>query len=123
MISELGGVTSRAIELALDGLSLRHNAIASNIANANTVGYRPMKVEFESKVSEILATQNSNSAWPTVSRAEPQIFFDAPQGTASMNFEMNTVMLNQNVLQYQTLIKGLNVYMGIAAEAIKEGKR
>jgi flagellar basal-body rod protein FlgB len=32
---------------ALNGLQLRSSATAQNIANANTVGYRPVEVRFE----------------------------------------------------------------------------
>lgn len=124
MVSGIGGITSQAIELALNGLSLRHNAIASNIANSNTAGYRPIQVEFENKIAEMLASQNSaNPSLFASPQAEPQISFGHPQAGSGTTFEMNTVMLNQNVLQYQTLIKGLNAYMATISEAVKEGKR
>ena len=39
---------------ALDAYSLRHKAIASNIANVGTSGYQPQTVKFEEELSEAL---------------------------------------------------------------------
>lgn len=126
MVSSIGGVTSKAVEFALDGLTLRHSVIASNIANAGTAGYQPISVDFESKLSELLASDNiklSSFDWPT--NVEPQITLGEPVSTesSSTNFEMNLVSLNQNVIQYQALIKGLSTYMASVSEAIKDGRR
>lgn len=121
MVSGLGGITGQVIGFALDGLALRHNAISSNIANSNAVGYRPMRVNFENKISEMLASQENSK--PTA--FEPSISFGTPVGLDSeqMSFESNLAMLNQNVVQYQALVKGLGTYMAAITEAIKEGRR
>lgn len=126
MITGVTSITSAVVEFALDGLSLRHNAIASNIANSTSVGYRPMQVDFESKIAEILDSQSSASLSSSdIASFDPQISFGAPynSNTNSGGFEMNLAMLNQNVVQYQALIKGYDTYVASVAEAIKEGKR
>lgn len=51
--------TTRVIAKALDGLSKRHTAIASNIANAETPGYRAIRVSFENNLEEAIAAENS----------------------------------------------------------------
>jgi flagellar basal body rod protein FlgB len=51
-------LTSVMVESALDGTSLRHMALASNIANAHAENYRPMQVEFESQVEALPCTTN-----------------------------------------------------------------
>ena len=47
-----------ASEIALDNLSLRHKLIASNIANAETSGYKRKDVTFEDQLAEILKNQD-----------------------------------------------------------------
>lgn len=126
MVASIGGVTPKIVEFALDGLSLRHNAIASNIANAGVIGYRPMQVSFEGKIADILASDSHTGSTvdADLSALEPQVSFAPANATfASTSFETNMVMLNQNALQYQTLVKGLGTYISAIAEAIKEGKR
>ncbi len=43
--------TIPALGKALEAYSLRHKAIASNIANAGTIGYTPKRVRFEEELS------------------------------------------------------------------------
>ena len=47
---------------ALDAYSLRHKAIASNIANINTVGYKPKTVTFEDQLSGALRSGSQPGA-------------------------------------------------------------
>jgi len=48
--------------LALNGLSARHKAISSNIANADTPGYKRVDVSFEDQLSKIINTESSKEA-------------------------------------------------------------
>ena len=50
----LSSTTQKLFEKSLDGLSLRHQAISSNVANVDTPGYRKMVVDFESQLTEAL---------------------------------------------------------------------
>lgn len=43
------------LEKALDAYSLRHKAIASNIANITTVGYKRIDIKFEDELRESLS--------------------------------------------------------------------
>lgn len=55
-------LTTRASETlskAMDGLMIRHDAISSNLANVDTPGYKPVKVEFEGKLKEALEKQDA----------------------------------------------------------------
>jgi flagellar basal-body rod protein FlgB len=49
---------SRVLEKALDGVSRRHTAISSNIANAETPGYKSMSVNFEANLKSALDAEN-----------------------------------------------------------------
>lgn len=46
--------TQIALERAMSGATLRHSALASNLANANTPGYRPMDVNFHGALQSAL---------------------------------------------------------------------
>ncbi|MCL5283174.1 MAG: flagellar basal body rod protein FlgB [Armatimonadetes bacterium] len=43
-----------AAQTALDGLALRHQVLADNIANVNTPGYKRQEVEFEDQLKRAL---------------------------------------------------------------------
>lgn len=45
------------LTLGLDGLSARHKAISSNIANADTPGYKRVDVTFEDQLEKIINTE------------------------------------------------------------------
>ena len=53
-------INTKTIEFAtlgLDGLSARHKAISSNIANAETPGYKRVDVTFEDQLDKIINTE------------------------------------------------------------------
>jgi flagellar basal-body rod protein FlgB len=64
---------------ALDGLSLRADAVAQNIANANTRGYRPLAVQFEDALAAAAAQGDAALAdfAPHVERAASLFGSDA----------------------------------------------
>src|SRR5258708_19530765 len=47
------GVTAKLVGLALDAAVARHAAIAANIANVDTEGYRPLTARFDQLVEEL----------------------------------------------------------------------
>jgi len=124
MASSIGGITSNIIGFALDGLSLRHQAIASNIANADVAGYRPVKVSFEDTIAAV-QNESIHSADSALFDMTPSVSYGPPISGDSNRAALETeiVLLNQNVIQYQSLIKGLEKYKAAIAEAIKEGRR
>lgn len=117
----LTGVIGAVVEYALDGLSARHAAIASNIANASTPGYRPQKVSFEAQ----LASAASGSADGVAQLPPARVFNEQPMIGVSTRavLDSEVVQLNRNVLQYQALIRGLESYKSTISAAIYEGKR
>jgi flagellar basal-body rod protein FlgB len=122
---EVGGVTASSVAYALDGLALRHAAIAANIANANSVGYQPVEVSFESYLADYLAKTNMDTptGLPTEVLPKPDIKPSQFSLAGREAIEMQAVFLNQNVLQYQALISGLGKYMSTVAVAINEGRK
>jgi flagellar basal-body rod protein FlgB len=122
----LGGITASVVGYALDGLSLRHTAIAANIANADSVGYRPLQVSFEGTLAALVSNTSTDMTTDVIKNLpKPEISVAASSQTSAFDssVEMQTVLLNQNVLRYQTLIAGLNKYMSAVSIAVNEGRR
>lgn len=65
----LSDATGRILAAALDGLAAREAAIAANLANIDTPGYRPLAVDFETA----LRAELEGSSWsaPSLPAAPP----------------------------------------------------
>jgi flagellar basal-body rod protein FlgB len=64
-------VTSAALEVALRGAEAQQTAISNNLANANTPGFRPTSVSFQSALADALqTTPNDATAVSTVQPTE-----------------------------------------------------
>lgn len=118
ILDQLGGLTASVVGYALDGLSMRHEAIAMNIANADSQGYRPVEVSFEKYLTEFVQSGDPAQSLPSLSM-QPAVSVLG----AKNSVEMQTVALNQNVLQYEALVTGLNKYMSMVSMAVDEGKK
>lgn len=129
MITEISGATTDAIRLALDAAGLRHQAIANNIANANTPGYVPLKVNFEEQMEAFRQAAAGGSdadlkhALQGVKGFIEQDLAAAGPGASNVMLDMEVVKLSQNVVHYQTLLRGLAKQMSIISAAINEGRR
>jgi flagellar basal-body rod protein FlgB len=58
---ELFDTTQAALEAAMRGSAARQHAIAQNLANANTPGYRRVEVDFQSALKTALADPGTTS--------------------------------------------------------------
>ena len=120
-------ITVSMARLALDAASLRHQAIANNIANANTAGYAPVRVDFESQMDAVRATlQQGGTVTPSMLHGvAPVLRRDAPAADATQGaaLDMEIASLAQNTVQYQALLKALSKQMSILSAAVAEGKR
>ena len=122
-LTELTGVTGSMVKLALDTASLRHLVIASNIANANTPGYVPMRVEFEEHLS---AAARTGAYGAGLGRPVASAVVGDPSGfdplQARVQLDVEAAQLAQNTLQYQALLRGLRGHMEMLQIAISEGR-
>ena len=89
-------VTQAALSSALDGLSLRQNVIANNIANVNTPNYHAQRVEFESALAQSVANGNGNVTATIATSEEP-----TQLNGNNVNLDTETVSNIDTVLQYQ----------------------
>ena len=96
------------LEAGLRAESLRQKAIANNVANLKTAGYRTVDVKFE----ELLAKAMDSSGKVDFKEIEAQIY---QLGTGPVNSNGNDVNLEaevgkmvKNSLRYKTYIRLLN---------------
>lgn len=124
MLEQIGSITPQIVEFALDGLTMRHQAIASNIANINSVGYKPITISFESQISDLRNKFDDGSVQGSDFHFDPIVSYGKTQEQAggSAGIDMNTVQLNQNVIRYHALIKGMDHYISMLSIAVKEGR-
>jgi len=99
--------TIELISLALDASLMRQTAIANNIANANTIGYQTMDVNFEQQLAD--CTNNE------IGTVKP--FYQPSEVNSSIDAQMTLNI--KNATQYRALIKGLNHKLAIMKLAVQ----
>jgi len=128
MITGISGATGEVVMLALDAANLRHQAIANNIANANTPGYVPLKVNFEEQLTAFRRAMDGSEADASSALHGVKSFIEedlaaAGSGASNVMLDMEVVKLSQNVVHYQSLLRALNNQLSIISSAINEGRR
>jgi flagellar basal-body rod protein FlgB len=96
----------QTLKLALDGVSLRQNVIADNIANVDTPGFRATSVDFESSLRSALADGELTDGEVTLS-ATPTL---TPVGANGNNVDLRkeTLAAVQSQYQYQVLTRAVS---------------
>lgn len=106
------------LDKAADASWLRNEAIANNIANATTPGYKRQDVEFEAVLRKALGSNryqsmDSKVAGVTTDMLEPRPYTDS-EGYSyrldgnNVDIENENVMLAENQLKYQGLLTSVN---------------
>jgi flagellar basal-body rod protein FlgB len=120
-------ITTAALSLALDAASMRHQAIASNIANANTVGYVPLSVSFENQLEDARLALSGSGRLDAASLAEVKPAMQHALGSgglpAKVLLDAEAANLAQNSVHFQALLKGLNRHYQILSAATSDGKK
>lgn len=118
---ELGSssaLTVESVRLALGATGLRQRVIADNIANVNSPDHVRMRVVFEERLAQALASARSASlddasSVPSLDGVQPEL---EPNFSVSRKVELDEEMANlsANSLRYHALTKGLSRYLSIA---------
>ncbi|WZB76143.1 flagellar basal body rod protein FlgB [Achromobacter insuavis] len=121
-------VTLSALGAALDAASLRQQAGATNIANANTTGYAPVRVRFEELMPSATAALQRNGRLSQRDLAEPRLAAVAesnrvPYGANGVAIDQEVAGLARNALHYQALVKSLNGQYALIESALGDGRR
>ena len=120
-------ITTAALSLALDAASLRQQAIAGNIANANTPGYAPVSVSFEDQLQDARRALDSGGRLDasSLTGVQPAMQHAIGQGglPAKTLLDVEAANLAQNSVHFQALLKGLNRHYQILSAATSDGKK
>ena len=92
--------TQQLLEAAMRGSWLRQTALTNNIANADTPGYRPQEVDFESTLRSAV---EAGSAPTEVEFAPHEVPGEAGPNGAAVSIDQESARLAENGLDYQAL--------------------
>lgn len=129
--------TLKALTTALNFREMRQELISSNVANANTPGYKAKKLDFEEALARALDVDGQmkmnasderhfNVGSGGFNNLEPEIY-DDPNGVVSENgntvdVEAEMARMAENKLMYDALVQLINKKMGIMKYAITNEK-
>jgi len=103
-----------AAQGALDGLSARHAAIADNIANVNTPGYKRKEVPFEDALARALQDHGSLCSPGSARPFSPCVTRDTDSAARAdgnnVDIEAEMVRLAETSLRYETLAQYVGGY-------------
>lgn len=127
-IESTEAITTKAMTLALDTAVLRHQAIATNIANANAIGYVPLTVSFGDQLAEALSFVKTNgeidvSALDVLKPQLTQARMEDGSLDGRVNADMEMAEMARNAVHYQSLLKGLTHHYRLLSMAAGDGKR
>lgn len=115
--------TAALARLALDAASLRHAAIAHNIANARTPGAARLRVNFEEQLAQARRTLEAGTVLDRSALAGVRPALEALPSTDALALDQQMVEMAQNTLQYQSLLRALSRLGSIRALAVNDGRR
>ena len=96
----------------------RHRAVSSNLANAGTEGYRPVRVEFEEELRKVLSSRGEDTA-EKIASLEPRMIRDDSGRAVIVEQEVMDLMKNQ--LAFDTYAQVASMKIGILRAAISSG--
>lgn len=140
-----GGLDEQSFDKTTNGLgaslalrSLRHNVTASNIANAETPGFKAKKVDFEDALARAIdlegiggemANSPEHFAMSTgaISRAKADVY-DNPEGNTTndqntVDLEREMANLQENSILYKAALQLMNKKLGALKYAATDGGR
>jgi flagellar basal-body rod protein FlgB len=127
MIFSLEAMTTATLSKALEAASLRQQAIAANVANANTEGYSPLRLSFEMQLQEASASlrQRGSVAPEDLGALRLELEPDLqPDGTPrAIELDAEVAAMARNAVQYQALAQGLSRHFALLAAAAADGRK
>ena len=130
--------TTDALASSLNFRSLRHNVTSSNIANAETPGYKAKVVDFEDALARAVDLQGAFREMATspehyalgpgaISRAKADVY-DNPEIAVSndgntVDLEREIATLQENSILYKAALQMINKKLGAIRYAATEGGR
>jgi flagellar basal-body rod protein FlgB len=105
------------IAKSLDALSMRYEAIAQNIANAGSVGYRPVRVEFEAELRRAADISTDAVRSLTIQPSTDSRFRPGNE----FRLDLEVADASQTSMRYAALLDILGRRMAISRAALGTG--
>ncbi len=130
--------TTDALGASLKLRSLRQNIVSSNVANAETPGYKAKKVDFEEALARAIDLEGIGSEMSpaqdhfamgtgSISRSRADVY-DNPEGATrndgnSVDLESEMATLQENSILYKAALQLMNKKLAAMRYAVTEGGR
>ena len=106
---------------ALDAAALRQTVHATNVANADTEGYRRLEVVYSAELQRLNADNpavdvNEALAW---AQAEPEVVESAE---TAVRLDQEMAQMAENAVRYQALLGAIERTLGMLRNAAREGR-
>jgi flagellar basal-body rod protein FlgB len=115
--------TQLALERSISGAAQRHEALAANIANASTPGYKRVDVDFHGALSAALGSSNAKSALETTgfaTQADASVGATQADGN-SIDVENESAKMAANALEQQAAVSVARTRNSILRSAMGVG--
>ncbi len=112
--------TQQLLEAAMRGSWQRETALTNNIANADTPGYEPQEVSFESALQSAVNSGQAEGATQTQFQTETRPQQAGPNG-ATVSIDQESAKLAENGLDYKALTEVLGARNAIMRSAMGLG--
>ena len=114
-------ITQLALERAIEGAGKRHEALAANIANANTPGYQRLEVDFHSALAS--AMDRGDEAHNALERLTFKPGKDAAAGVtradgSTVDIDTESAQLAVNALEQQAAVQVAHTRINILKNAM-----
>ena len=104
---------------AMDGLSLRYQVIADNIANVDTPGFRAKNVRFEKELSSAIVRGKPGLATPIIEEQPGKTRLDGN----SVDIDMEMAKLSETTILYAAMSRLVSERFSLLRSVITEGRR
>lgn len=137
-MSQIYDKTAQALATSLKFRSLRHNVTASNIANAETPGFKAQKVDFEDALARAVDLQGLRSmstsddnhfvvGGGSLSNVRVDVY-DNPDGAVTndgntVDLENEMAVMQENSILYKAALQLMNKKLGTLKYAASDGGR
>jgi len=107
-------LASSAVYEAMQGLWAEQQAVANNVANVNTPGYKAQDVNFESSLAQAVSNGDPTQMQITTSTS------DAPGDQTGNNVSLSSEMVEEEKagMQFQTMVDAMNAKFQLLSVAI-----
>jgi flagellar basal-body rod protein FlgB len=109
-----GDLASSAVYQAMQGLWAQQQAVANNVANINTPGYKAQDVDFESSLAKAIANGDPSQMQITTTQST------APADQTGNNVDLASEMTSEQKagMQFQTMVDAMNAKFQLLSVAI-----